>query len=61
MTWRYTLKGKQRHTIAVDETTLILLKHYARQKGITIVQATFILLREALAEAAGVELEASDE
>ena len=61
MKLKYTIKAKERKTIVVDETTHLLIMHYARKRGITIVQATFILLREALAEAEGVKLKDVDE
>ena len=55
------LKEGERTTLSVHRLTHVLVKHYAKQHGLTVAEATWRLLGKGLAEDAGVELKASDE
>ena len=53
---KYIVGKKQKHLI-VSERTHAIVKLYAKQNGLTMVEATYNLLRMAFAEISGVDLD----
>ena len=50
------LRADERTTIAIDKVVHALIKSYAREKGITIAEAAWVLLGIGIAYEAGFEL-----
>jgi hypothetical protein len=55
------LSEKEKTTLAVDRETLLLVKAYARKKGLTVAEATFWLIGRGLAAEYGMEWVRKDE
>jgi len=55
---KYILSAKPtRKILNVEENVHILIKSYAEEKGITIAEATYVLIGKGLAQEEGVKLE----
>ena len=53
---RYVLGQEERKHLVVEPNVHLLVKCYAREKNITIAEATHILLGKALTQEAGLEM-----
>jgi len=50
---RYVIHNKDLTTLGVDKDVHALVKLYAREKGLTVHEATYVLLGKGLAQEAG--------